>query len=174
MKILAYLLAIGGILFLAGAVGHAARDNSARAEIAELEKKHADTLRAAAEKHAKELQTAREEERLVRAELTKVDAQAAKENEDAKDALRRADDVVGRLRARVAGLEARVREAGSAAPAGQCQAAEEASRVHAEMWRRTDAFARELAEYADAAGTAGTACERSYTAVEVNFNGPRD
>ena len=72
-----------------------------------------------------------------------------------------------RLRQRVAAVEAAARTSDPAA-AGQCQAADAATAVLADVQRRIDDAAGQLAAYADSARTAGQACERAYDALIAN------
>jgi chromosome segregation ATPase len=90
----------------------------------------------------------------------------------------RADAVAERLREQAASAARQWRDALRDSPAGGvCQAAGAAITVQADVQRRLDQAAGELASYATAARIAGLKCERDYDALTVNpigssFSGP--
>lgn len=94
----------------------------------------------------------------------------AKEKADLQRAAARSDAVSGRLRQRTAELEQRVAAAAhraceDPAAATEREAASAAADLLAELRRRTDAAATELARYADAARAAGKSCENRFDAL---------
>lgn len=78
-----------------------------------------------------------------------------------------ADDAARRVRDRVAELAAACPAAGNPAAAAGSAPATGPGLVLADMLRRADARAGELARYADEARGAGVACERAYDALTV-------
>lgn len=115
---------------------------------------------AAVERAASAAEDAQETARRLKTVQEAADAAhlQAQANRAAADRARRAAD---ELRERVAALQANGRAADPAA-AGKCEAAWQAVDLLADVFRRSDARAGELAAYADAARTAGEACERAY------------
>lgn len=97
-----------------------------------------------------------EQERIANDARQKAAAQAA-------DALR-ARTAEQQLRARLAAITAD-RGAGAASAPGGSQTAAQAADLLADVLGRCVSRVRELAEYADAASTAGEACQRSYDAL---------
>lgn len=118
---------------------------------------------AAAERAASAAEAQAESSRRLKAVQEAADAAQlkAKENRDAADRARRAHDGVLE---RISALQADSRPADPAV-ADKCKAAIEASDMLADVLRRADARAGELAAYADAAATAGAACERAYDSL---------
>ncbi|MCM1513266.1 MAG: DUF2514 domain-containing protein [Oxalobacter formigenes] len=89
--------------------------------------------------------------------------EAQKDREKALADARAANDIAVRLRQRI---EALARSACPAA-AGSGQTTRSAGILLAELFRRADERAGELAEYADRARIAGQACEQAYDALKA-------
>ena len=133
------------------------RANDARADLERA------IAQAQAEHAAQRDRDARETQRRTRTVMEAADAATLQSQADraAADAARSAAD---RLLARLAAAQAHARARDSAA-AGGCAATDAAATVQADVLGRALGAARELGAYADAARTAGTACERSYEAL---------
>lgn len=121
------------------------------------------TQAAAVERAASAAESAQETNRRLRAVQEASDAAHLQAERD-RAGRRAADAAASRLRDRIAALQADSRPADPAA-AGRCQAAEQATSLLADVLRRADARAGDLAAAADAAITAGQACERAYLSL---------
>ncbi|WP_422649030.1 DUF2514 domain-containing protein [Cupriavidus sp. H18C1] len=106
----------------------------------------------------------REEQRRV-FEQAEISNAAKKEADKARADARAADAVAGRLRQRVADLVAASRNGGDPAATGGSSAAGDPIGVLADVLGRCDRRAGILAEFADSAHVAGSACERAYGAL---------
>lgn len=134
---------------------------------------HAGTLRQNAEQLREQEQTAREAVTKARAEgerryanLMEIATNAQTELDRARADAAGAADAAGRLRQRIAALAAaRCPAASDTAAAGSSAPAEPAGDLLADVQRRLDEAATDLAGFADRARTAGAACERSYDAL---------
>ena len=146
---LAALLAWGGY-HRWQAIGAKAEHKQAQ-ERAALERSQADT--AAATEHARRL-TAQ----------TEISNEAIKQAESNRQAAVAATNAAGRLRQRIAAVQADAARRDPASAAG-CQAAITATDMLADVQRRIDEAAGQLAQHADDARTAGSACERAYEAL---------
>jgi len=125
---------------------------------------------AAAERAASAAEVANENNRRLLAVQGASDAAHLQAQRD-RAARVAAERARGGLLERVAALEAGARSADPTA-AGRCQAAEQATGLLADVLRRADARAGELAAAADAAITAGAACERAYESLTATPKGP--
>lgn len=121
-----------------------------------------DRAKAAAEteRAASAAEVAEEEARRLRTVQEAANAATLQAQRD-RAAADRARDSEQRLRARIAAIQAGARPADPAASGGG-PATAEAADVLADVLRQCIGRVRSLAEYADAARTAGEACERSY------------
>jgi hypothetical protein len=100
------------------------------------------------------------------AELRKIADDADSKTRAADRARAGADAAAAGLQRRVAQLAASChRPAGSAGPAASGTSTADAGPLLAELSRRIDETAGELAAIADARGIAGAACERAYNAL---------
>lgn len=126
---------------------------------------------AAVEQAASAAAVAQETARRLKAVQEAADAAQLQAQADraAADRARRARDS---LLERIAAVQA---GGGAADPAvaGQCEAARRSVDLLADVLRRADARAGELAAAADAARTAGQACERAYESLNDTTKGPR-
>lgn len=115
--------------------------------------------------HAEQLaQDAAETKRRTKAIMETSDAATIRSQNDraAADAARGAAD---RLRQRLAAVQADTRAVDTSTATG-CQATIAAADLHSQVLERVVSAARHLGEYADAAATAGQACERSYDTLK--------
>ncbi len=162
------LARIAGALALCGLLmwaGYALRDSSAKADLAECQRTHAEaiaiTLRAAnkaeAEYRAKEAATAAEHQRITHAANT----QAAQARADA-DRFRAA---LERMRKQTAIAPGSSPAASDSSIAAGSQATRAPSDMPPDMLWRALEVAGDLAAAADLARIAGQACERSYNAL---------
>lgn len=121
-------------------------------------------------------QTARSEEQRRAAAIQEIADETLAELEQARADVAAAADAGERLRQRAAALAARCGgPAGGAAPAEGGPAAPAAGTLLADVQRRLDQAAGELAAHADAAGAAGRACERAYGTLSTGgADGPAD
>lgn len=122
----------------------------------------------AAEVAASAVKAARDIEAARVAALEGIAHDARQEAAAAVAAARRADDAAGRLRQRAAALADaadRCAAAGDPAAAAGGPPAAGPGLVLADMLRRADERAGQLAQYADQARVAGLACERAYGAL---------
>jgi len=134
---------------------------------------HAGTLRQHAEQVRKQEQQAREAVTKARAEdarryanLMEIATNAQTELERARADAAGAADAAVRLRQRIAALAAaRCPAPGNTSPSGSSAPADPAGDLLADVQRRLDDAASDLAGFADRARTAGAACERSYDAL---------
>lgn len=134
---------------------------------------HAGTLHRHAEQLRQQEQTAREAVAKARAEdqrryanLMEIAENAQTELDRARADAAGAADAAGRLRQRIATLTAaRCPAASDTAAAGSSASADPAGDLLADVQRRLDEAATDLAGFADRARTAGAACERSYDAL---------
>ena len=127
-----------------------------------------DTLRQA------QAQAAAEEAQALRATITETERRATAHAEIASAAQAKSEAnaraaaaaraTADRVRSAAAAYAASA-AAGNTAPAGDCQAAEHAAGVLAELLGRTATRAAVLADLADRATAAGKACEASYDAL---------
>ena len=139
---------------LAWGVWHRHQAIAARAEF-----EHAKAV-AAAERAQADAAAAAETARRLKTMQEVTDAATFQAQRDRAAAVA-ADAARNRLQQRVAAVQAGARAA-DPATAGGCQAALEAGDLLADVLRRADERAGQLAAYADAARTAGEACERAY------------
>lgn len=129
---------------------------------------------AAAELASQQAQAAHAREEGLRESIHETERRLAAQNQVSKDAQDQLDQAraaagaaaaaAGRLRARVAAVQAGA-TADHPTPAGHCTAAQDAARMFAELFSSADDRAGLLAAEADAARVAGTACERAYDAL---------
>lgn len=119
---------------------------------------------AAAEQAASAAAAAAESSRRLKAVQESADAAHIQAQVDraAADRARRAGD---ELRQRLAAVQASGRP-GDPSAAGECSAAWQAVDLLADVLRRADTRAGDLAAYADSARTAGEACERAYIGLD--------
>ena len=170
MPINPFLIArIAGALALCGLLmwaGYALRDSSAKADLAECQRTHAEaiaiTLRASqkaeAEYRAKEAATAAEHQRITHDANTRAN-QARADADRFRAALER-------MRKQAAIASGGGSAASDSSTATGSQAARAPSDMQADMlWRFAEA-AGDIAAHADLARIAGAACERSYNALK--------
>ena len=114
-------------------------------------------------------ETNRQLERKYREQVSEIETRAQADLAQSRVAVDRARDAGQRLQRELAGYVERQRgSASAAAAAGQCQAdTAPAVDLLAELFRRADERAGELAAVADEAQIRGQACEASYQAVHV-------
>lgn len=117
-------------------------------------------IAAAADQANEAARVAREDARRMKTVQEAADAATLQAQRD-RAAADRARDSEQRLRARIAAIQAGARPADPAASGGG-PATAEAADVLADVLGQCIGRVRSLAEYADAARTAGEACERSY------------
>jgi hypothetical protein len=170
MPINPFLIArIAGALALCGLLmwaGYALRDSSAKADLAECQRTHAEaiaiTLRAAnkaeAEYRAKEAATAAEHQRITQ----DANAQTAQARADA-DRFRAALDRLRKQAAVAPGGSPAASDSGAAPGSPTARAATDLPPDM--LWRALEA-AGDIAAHADLARIAGQACERSYNALK--------
>ncbi|MDL2284386.1 DUF2514 domain-containing protein [Oxalobacter sp. OttesenSCG-928-P03] len=92
----------------------------------------------------------------------KIANEAKEQRDKALADARAANAVSDRLRNSVASLTARIN---NSTASGDCQAAITTGLLFADLFRRADERAGELAEYADRARIAGQACESAYDSL---------
>ena len=134
---------------------------------------HAGTLHRHSEQLLEQEQSAREAVTKARAEgerryanLMEIATNAQTELDRARADAAGAADAAGRLRQRISALTAaRCPAPGDTAAASSSPSADPAPDLLADVQRRLDDAAGELAAFADAAHGAGTACERAYDAL---------
>lgn len=159
------VVAIGSALF-AGWAAWQWQANVYSTQIATMKAKHAEAV-------AKAEQDARAEGERRVAKQTEITNEAIQQAESAR-ADARASDAAGReLRARVTALVNANRRPDDSATVSGGSAADNLTRVLAELLGEVDQHAGKLAEQADAARIAGQACERSYDALTVGGAFPR-
>jgi len=157
-------LILAGLL-LAALAGLAGVWMHGRAELAEARQAHAQYV-AGVERHAREASEAARAEEQRRKDALDETIRIAKRAaaRDADDRARRAA-AAARVRDRADYLAGRCSGAGDPGPAGGGETAAEAGALLADMLRRLEAAAGELASAADAAVTAGRACEGAYDSL---------
>lgn len=110
----------------------------------------------------------RDEERRRKTETEEIVKNAEKEKQNALAEAAAADDVAGRLRGALADIRRKLAasETGKlSADVASRQTAAEAINMLADLYEESDRRAGKLAQYADAAVSAGSVCERTYDAV---------
>lgn len=144
-----------------------------RLQGAQLEAAEAKTQQATQQAEGERLarvasETNRQLERQYREHLSEIETRAQADLAQSRLAVDRARDAGQRLQRELAGYVERQRASASAATAaGQCQAdAAPAVDLLAELFRRADQRAGELAAAADEARVRGRACEAAYEAVD--------
>jgi len=159
----ALVLALGAAVLL-----QTWRLHSAQLLLAETQAQHAQE-RAAQERLARELsETNRKQEQKYRERLTEVETQAQADLALARSAVGRARDAGERLQHELAAYVERQRGAASDSTAvGNSSAKLGNADLLAELFRRADARAGELAAAADEARIRGLACEAAYDAVQA-------
>ena len=130
--------------------------------------------RADQERLARELsETNRKQEQKYRERLTEVETQAQADLALARSAVQRARDAGERLQHELAAYVERQRGAASDSTAvGNSSAKLGNADLLAELFRRADQRAGELAEVADEARIRGLACEAAYDAVQTQTPAP--
>ena len=154
------------------------RVSGLKADLAQVERDHAtlvaesQTRVAAAQSEARRIDNERaDSERALRSQIDRLTQEAADAQKDYKTRLAAADRAGASLRDQLAtigrALSAgnRVAASDAATIARQREAAREAARVLAELYRQSDERAGVLAGYADQAAAAGLICERAYAAA---------
>lgn len=158
-------LALAGAAAVAGL--QTVRLANERAAHAETRSQWAHDAKRSAELFAADVEAARDEERrVIAAQRESLDVTITKLDQARADAAA-ASTAGDRLRAQFAALAASCRAAvpASPAPAGSAPATPSAGDLLADVQRRIDQAAGELAAHADAARAAGLGCERDYDAL---------
>lgn len=156
------LLAVVVCLFGSGWL---ARGEIARRQVAELKASHADTVAALEAAARKAVEDARAREDSIMAKAEEV------VNEARQIAQQSQLDAAAADTARVSLLDAAKKYYAGRCPgasptaAGRGQAAGASGDLFFDLYARTDAVAGEMARHADAARSAGLACERIYSAA---------
>lgn len=140
-----------------------AREQAAHAA---TQARHAEQL-AVIERAAREASEAsRAEEQRRAAEQQEIVTRAQQQIDAARTDAAAAADAAARLRQRIATLTAGCRApASDPAPAGSSPPADASADLLADVQRRLDEAADGIAQHADAARIAGSACERAYDAL---------
>ncbi|MCX9034762.1 DUF2514 domain-containing protein [Citrobacter portucalensis] len=110
----------------------------------------------------------RDEERRRQTKTEEIVRNAETEKQNALAEAAAANDVAGRLRGELAGIRRQfaTSETGKlSANVASRQTAAEAINMLADLYEESDRRAGEIAQYADAAVSAGSVCERTYDAV---------
>lgn len=110
----------------------------------------------------------RDEEHRRKKETEEIVRNAEKAKQDALAEAAAANDVAVRLRGAIADIRgklARSKTSELSADVASRQTAAETANLLAELYEESDRRAGELAQYADAAASAGAVCERTYDAV---------
>lgn len=154
------------------------RVSGLKTDLAQIERNHATLVAesqarvAHAEAEARRIDNARADaERELRGHIDKLTQEAADAQQNYKTRLAAADRSGAGLRDQLATLgralsaSNRVAASDTATIARQREAAREAARVLAELYRQSDERAGVLAGYADQAAAAGLICERAYEAA---------
>lgn len=154
------------------------RVSGLKADLAQVERNHAalvaesQTRVAMAEAEARRIDNERADtERALRGQIDKLTQEAATNAETYKTRLAAADRAGASLRDQLATIgralsaSNRVAAGDAATIARQREAAREAARVLAELYRQSDERAGTRARYADQAAAAGLTCERAYEAA---------
>ncbi len=137
--------------------------------------RHTEQLRAQERAAREAVADARAEERRRYLTLQEIAENAKTEIDRARADAAGAADAAVRLRQRIATIAAaRCPAAGDTAASSGSEAAGTATDLLADMQRRLDEAAGEIAEHADAAGIAGSACARAYDALTLPDQGDAD
>ena len=166
LKIIGWLVAAVVTALLVALAGQTYRLTAEQRDHSKTRQEYAEKISTLERQGREAVEAARAEEKRRQADLEaivneteqKLDAALADRN-DARDAGQR-------LRDQIAALTGSCRRTGSnTVPAQAGQAADPTGDLLADVQRRLDEAANGIAEYADRAHTAGSACERSYDSL---------
>lgn len=167
-------LVLSALLSLAVLAGYVVRNNSARAETADLRAEFAKAQRAQADRHAEALKHAIALERAAIAKLQEAQDAEIQRREAADLARRRADAAARSLRDELQATReqlAALKNDPSTSPG--CKAAAEAGAMCAILLGRCNDRRAELADFAERSANAGQLCVDAYQALmPAIYDGP--
>ncbi len=160
-------IAVGAVALALVAAGWLANGWRLGGQIAELKTEQANERRNQAYAQVEAVDQARLEEQRRTAAQTKATNEAIQQAEQARADARAADAARRELLARATALANSSRRPGDSGAVDGGAPTGDPGHLLADVLGRADAWAGELAQYADAARIAGLACERSYDALNV-------